>query len=63
MESEDLYKQAQQGSNIARKKLLKKYPKTFKVLQEQEEKKKTAEEIRIQQKKKKKVKKLKNEKE
>ena len=37
MESEDLYKQAQKGSKKARKRLLKKYPRTFKVLQNQEE--------------------------
>lgn len=44
MESEELYKQAQEGSKRARKRLLKKYPRTFKVLQEQEETKRKAEE-------------------
>lgn len=44
MESEDLYKQAQKGSKRARKRLLKKYPRTFKVLVDQEEEKRKAEE-------------------
>lgn len=44
MELEYLYVQAQKGSKKARKRLLKKYPRTFKVLQDQEEEKKKSEE-------------------
>ena len=44
MESEDLVLKAKHGSKKARKRLLKKYPKTFKILLEQEEEQRKAEE-------------------